>query len=128
MTHRIAHLITERHVSPFNILGLSFTNKAAKELRERVQGLVKNIAGPKATQGITLSTFHSLCVRILREYGQDYLGYSNQFSILDPSDQESIVRETLKFIKIDEKKFDPRWVLFQIGQAKKQITEPRRGH
>jgi DNA helicase-2/ATP-dependent DNA helicase PcrA len=120
MTHRIAYLIAEKGIHPRSILGLSFTNKAANELKERVKRLTIKAAGPKSTQGLIVSTFHSLCVRILREYAYK-VGYTPEFSILDPSDQESIVKEILRYIKIDEKKFDPSWVLFQIGQAKNKL-------
>ena len=120
MTHRIAYLIAERHISASRILGLSFTNKAATELKERVKSLTGKAAGASATKGLIISTFHSLCVRILREFAFK-IGYTPQFSILDPNDQISIVKEILRFIKIDEKKFDPSWVLFQIGQAKNKF-------
>jgi superfamily I DNA/RNA helicase len=120
MCHRIAYLICEKGVPPSAVLGLSFTNKASTELKERVQHQVGKVLGPKSTSGLVISTFHSLCVRILREFG-NRLGYTPQFSILDPSDQQAIVREILKYIKIDEKKFDPSWVLFQIGQAKNKF-------
>ncbi len=114
MTHRIAYLISEKGIPANRILGLSFTNKAATELKDRVRTLVKKVAGEKAAKGLIVSTFHSLCVRILREFAPR-IGYTSQFSILDPSDQEAIVREILKFINIDSKKFDPSWILFQIG-------------
>lgn len=122
MTHRIAYLISQRGVSAQRILGMSFTNKAANELKERVKSLVTKVSGSKATQGLTVSTFHSLCVRILREFASK-IGYTPSFSILDPSDQEAIVRDILKLIHIDAKKFDPAWILFQIGQAKNQFLE-----
>jgi DNA helicase-2/ATP-dependent DNA helicase PcrA len=120
MTHRIAYLIAEKGVPASRILGLSFTNKASTELKDRVRKLVGKVAGPHATHGLVVSTFHSLCVRILREFAPR-IGYTSQFSILDPSDQEGIVREILKLINIDSKKFDPAWVLFQIGQAKNKF-------
>jgi DNA helicase-2/ATP-dependent DNA helicase PcrA len=120
MTHRIAYLIAERGIPASRILGLSFTNKAAAELKERVKKLITKAAGPQASKGLIISTFHSLCVRILREFAPR-VGYTSQFSILDPNDQVAIVREILRFIKIDEKKFDPSWVLFQIGQAKNKF-------
>ena len=120
MTHRIAYLIAEKKIPPSQILGLSFTNKAASELKERVRGLVKKVAGEKAAKGLIVSTFHSLCVRILREFAH-LAGYTPSFSILDPQDQESIVKEILRYINIDTKKFDPSWVLFQIGQAKNKF-------
>ena len=120
MTHRIAYLLAEKNIPATQILGLSFTNKAATELKERVRSLTGTVLGPRATKGLIVSTFHSLCVRILREYATR-VGYTPQFSILDPSDQEGIVREILKLINIDAKKFDPSWVLFQIGQAKNKF-------
>ncbi len=120
MTHRIAYLIAEKKVPATRILGLSFTNKASTELKDRVKSLVKKVAGASATKGLTVSTFHSLCVRILREHAP-LIGFTPSFSILDPSDQEGIVKEILKFINIDSKKFDPSWVLFQIGQAKNKF-------
>ncbi len=120
MTHRIAYLISQKKVPPSQILGLSFTNKASTELKERVKNLVKKVAGERAAKGLVVSTFHSLCVRILREFAP-LIGYTQSFTILDTSDQESIVREILKHINIDAKKFDPSWVLFQIGQAKNKF-------
>jgi DNA helicase-2/ATP-dependent DNA helicase PcrA len=120
MTHRIAYMIAERGIPASRILGLSFTNKAAAELKDRVKKLVHKSAGDQASKGLIISTFHSLCVRILREFAPR-VGYTPQFSILDPNDQVAIVKEILRFIKIDEKKFDPSWVLFQIGQAKNKF-------
>jgi DNA helicase-2/ATP-dependent DNA helicase PcrA len=120
MTHRIAYLISVKKVPPSQILGLSFTNKAATELKERVKNLIKKVAGERASKGLVISTFHSLCVRILREFAP-LVGYTQTFSILDTSDQEGIIKEILKHINIDAKKFDPSWVLFQIGQAKNKF-------
>ncbi len=120
MTHRIAYLIAVKKIPPSQILGLSFTNKAATELKERVRNLVKKVSGEKASKGLVISTFHSLCVRILREFAP-LVGYTNTFSILDTSDQEGIIKEILKYINIDSKKFDPSWILFQIGQAKNKF-------
>lgn len=120
MTHRIAYLIAEKKVPATRILGLSFTNKAASELKDRVKSLASKVGSASSTKGLIVSTFHSLCVRILREHA-GLLGYTPQFSILDPSDQEGIVKEILKFINIDAKKFDPSWILFQIGQAKNKF-------
>src|SRR5438067_1684384 len=87
MAYRIAHLVTERHIAPTNVLGLSFTNKAAAELKERVKGLITRVAGPKSSKGLTITTFHSLCVRILRNHGT-HLGFQNTFSIIDRNDQK----------------------------------------
>ena len=120
MTHRIAYLIAEKKIPANRILGLSFTNKAAHELKDRVRSMIRKSVGDSAAKGLIVSTFHSLCVRILREYAPR-IGYTSQFSILDPSDQEAIVRDILKRINIDAKKFDPSWILFQIGQAKNKF-------
>ncbi|MBS1960267.1 MAG: UvrD-helicase domain-containing protein [Bdellovibrionales bacterium] len=122
MTHRIAYLIAERGVAPHRILGMSFTNKAANELKERVTKLTDKVAGKNSTKGLIVSTFHSLCVRILREFAPR-IGFTPTFSIMDPSDQEATVRSILKLINIDAKKFDPSWILFQIGQAKNNFLE-----
>ncbi len=120
MTHRIAYLIAEKSVLPSQVLGLSFTNKAASELKDRVKSLLKESVGSLALHGLTVCTFHSLCVRILREFAPK-IGFTKNFTILDPGDQESIVREILKSIRIDDRKFDPSWILFQIGQAKNKM-------
>jgi len=122
MTHRIAHLIAERGVSAQNILGLSFTNKASKELKERVRKLITNSAGARAAEGLVVSTFHSLCVRILREFGSR-IGYSSNFTIIDSGDQTDTIRSILKNIKVDDRKFDPQWLLFNIGRAKNLMLE-----
>lgn len=125
MSFRIAHLISARGVKASNILGLSFTNKAARELKERVESLVAKVSGSYACKGITLSTFHSLCVRILRTHG-DRLGYDRNFTILDTGDQEDVMRQVLKSIKIDDRKFDPSLILFQISQAKNRFLSPEK--
>ena len=91
ITYRIAHLIDNLYVNPSQVLGVSFTNKAAKEMQERVL----SILGPAKTKGITLSTFHSLCVKILKQ-DIDKLGRQKNFTIYDTSDQLSIVKEALK--------------------------------
>jgi DNA helicase II / ATP-dependent DNA helicase PcrA len=120
MTYRIAHLVAERGVPASNILGMSFTNKAARELRERVHGLISKTAGEPAAKGLLMSTFHSFCVRTLREFST-HLGFTKDFTILSPGDQTSIVRGILKNIKVDDRKFDPDWMIGQIGQAKNKL-------
>ncbi|MFD1416656.1 DNA helicase PcrA [Oceanobacillus jeddahense] len=118
LTHRIAYLMGEKEVSPRNILAITFTNKAAREMKERVAKLV----GPQG-QYMWVSTFHSMCVRILRR-DIDRIGYSSNFSILDSGDQLSVVKQVLKNLNIDPKKFDPRAMLGQISAAKNElITE-----
>ncbi len=123
MAHRIAHLISARHVGARDILGLSFTNKAAKELKERVTGLVKKNSGPKAAHGLTISTFHSLCARVLRVEAER-IGYRKDFTIVDEGDQRDTLRGVLKNINIDERKFDLDVLRFAIGQAKNKFMGP----
>ena len=93
MAYRIAHLIVERRVAPSAIVGLSFTNKAARELKDRVLGLIAQLGYGNRRKGSLLSTFHSLCVRIFA--GTPKIGYRNQFSIIDSSDQRDILRSIL---------------------------------
>lgn len=125
MTYRIAHLLAVRGVRPTQILGLSFTNKAATELKERVQALVSKSAGFGATPGLTISTFHSLCVRLLRE-NAEILGFQKNFTILDRNDQTDVLRSILRHIKVDDKRFDPDWLLFQFGQYKNRLRSIER--
>ncbi|CAM6053613.1 unnamed protein product [Sphagnum tenellum] len=121
MAYRIAHLITQRHVPATDILGLSFTNKAAKELKERVNKLVASgPLGKRGTRGIVITTFHSLCARVLRQ-SAECLGFQSNFTILDQNDQIDVLRQVLKNIKIDERRFDPNVILFEIGQAKNRF-------
>ena len=124
MAYRIAHLIAERKTLARAILGLSFTNKAAGELKERVSKLVAQSVGPRATVDLTISTFHSLCVRILRTYGHK-LGFQKDFSILDESDQKDVLKQVFKNIRIDDRRFDLDLILFQIGQAKSRFMKPQ---
>lgn len=119
LTHRVAYLLAEKHVHPWNILAITFTNKAAREMKERIVSLVGSVA-----EEIWISTFHSMCVRILRR-DIDRLGYSRNFSILDTSDQLSMIKQVLKQENLDHKKFEPRMILNKISQAKNQLMEPQ---
>lgn len=112
ITYRIAHMVSNLGIKPRQILGVSFTNKAAREMKERVQGLLSK----RATRGITLTTFHSLGVRILKKE-IDKLGYHLNFSIYDTSDQLSIIKEGLQLYHA-EKAFDQKRILSAIGQLK----------
>ncbi len=112
LTRRIAYLMAEKNVPPWGILAITFTNKAAKEMRERLDKL----AGPSAAD-IWATTFHSMCVRILRRE-IEALGYARGFTILDDSDQLAVVKRILKDMNVDVKRFEPRAVLSEISNAK----------
>lgn len=115
LTHRIAYLIATRKAAPWSILAITFTNKAAREMQERVSQLV----GASASD-IWVSTFHSMCVRMLRRE-IDRIGYTSNFTILDAADQLSVVRACLKELNIDSKKFDPKAILSEISSAKNEL-------
>jgi superfamily I DNA/RNA helicase len=123
MATRIAYLIAKHQIRAENILGLSFTRKAAGELKERVTKMVAQTSGADAAKGLTLSTFHALCVRILRAHGSA-IGYSPTFTILAENDQVSVFKSILKQIKIDDRKFDVDTIRFHIGQAKNKFLNP----
>ncbi len=120
LTHRIAYLMAEKHVAPWNILAITFTNKAAREMKERVQSLVGG-----AAEEIWISTFHSMCVRILRR-DIDRIGINRNFSILDATDQLSVLKTILNDKNIDPKKFDPRAILGTISSAKNELLSPEK--
>ncbi|WP_455718292.1 ATP-dependent helicase, partial [Anaerosporobacter sp.] len=118
LTHRIAYLIDELDVNPWNILAITFTNKAAKEMRERVD----NIVG-YGSENIWVSTFHSTCVRILRRY-IDCLGYDKNFTIYDTDDQKTLIRDVCKYLNIDTKTYKERSLLSAISAAKDELITP----
>ncbi|EOH86764.1 ATP-dependent DNA helicase PcrA [Enterococcus asini ATCC 700915] len=115
LTHRIAYLIEEKGVNPWNILAITFTNKAAKEMKERVINLME--AGG---EDVWISTFHSMCVRILRR-DVDHIGYSKNFTIIDSSEQLTLMKRVVKEQNIDPKKYDPRSILGAISNAKNEL-------
>ena len=117
LTHRMAYILAEEEVHPWNILAITFTNKAAREMKERVSQLV----GPQA-EDMWVSTFHSMCVRILRR-DIEILGYQRSFTICDPSEQQTSMKRILKKLDIDSEKYDYRMILNRISQAKNDLED-----
>lgn len=118
LVHRIAYLIEEEHVNPWNIMAITFTNKAAGEMRERVDDMIGFGA-----ENIWVSTFHSTCVRILRRH-IDLLGYENSFTIYDTDDQKTLIKEVCKYLQIDTKQFPERALMNEISKAKDEFLSP----
>ena len=119
LTHKIAFLIQEKQVKPWNILAITFTNKAANEMKQRVENLLSD-----SSNDIWMGTFHSICVRILRRY-IDRIGFDSSFIIFDTSDQRTLVKDCLKELKVDDKLFTDRAVLSEISNAKNEMLEPK---
>ncbi|OKZ76064.1 MAG: ATP-dependent DNA helicase PcrA [Clostridium sp. 26_22] len=118
LTHKIAYLIDEKGVLPWNILAITFTNKAANEMKERIEGLVGDVA-----KDIWMGTFHSVCVRILRRF-IDRIGFDSSFIIFDTSDQRTLIKACIKNIGLDDKMFTDRSVQSEISNAKNEMLEP----
>lgn len=118
LTHKIAYLIKEKNVLPWNILAITFTNKAATEMKNRTEKLIEN-----AANDMWIGTFHSICVRMLRKF-IDRIGYDNSFIIFDTSDQKSLVKDCLKTLNIDDKLFSDKSVMYEISNAKNEMLEP----
>ena len=117
-THKIAYDI-ESGIKPWNILAITFTNKAANEMKERIEKLIGD-----AAKDLWMGTFHSICVRILRRY-IDRIGYKTDFVIFDTSDQKTLIKECLKTLKVDDKIFTDRGVLSEISNGKNEMLEPK---
>ena len=118
LTHRIAYLMSEKQVSPYNILAITFTNKAAREMKERVEKLI----GERG-KDVWISTFHSMCVRILRR-DIDLIGYDLNFGILDDADQLSVIKTVMEDLNLDPKRQSPKYFLSQISNAKNELKTP----
>ena len=118
LTHKIAYIIGEKGAHPWDILAITFTNKAANEMKERIANLVGEVA-----KDIWMGTFHSICVRILRRF-IDRIGFDSSFIIFDTSDQRTLVKNCLKDLAIDDKMFTDRSVLSEISNAKNEMLEP----
>lgn len=118
LTHKIAYLIGEKGIKPWQILAITFTNKAANEMKIRIEGLVG-----EASNEMWIGTFHSICVRILRRF-IDRIGYESSFIIFDTSDQRTLVKQCLKELNIDDKLFTDRSILSEISNAKNEMLTP----
>jgi len=118
LTHKIAYLIEENGIKPWNILAITFTNKAASEMKERITGLIGDYSND-----MWVGTFHSICVRILRRY-IDRIGYNTDFVIFDTSDQKTLVKQCIKNLNLDDKIFTDRSVLSEISNAKNEMLTP----
>ena len=118
LTHRIAYLIGECGVNPWNILAITFTNKAAGEMRQRVDNLVEHGA-----DSVWVSTFHSMCVRILRRYAE-FIGLDRSFTIYDTDDQRTLMKDICKYLEIDTKVYRERAILAEISSCKNEMITP----
>jgi DNA helicase-2/ATP-dependent DNA helicase PcrA len=119
LTYRVAYLIRELDVAPWRIMAVTFTNKAAREMRHRVEYLLEG-----NPSGLTMGTFHATCVRILRRESDDLLNYDRDFVIFDTADQRQVAKQALQDLGIDDKKFPPNKVLAGISSAKNELVTP----
>ena len=118
LTHKIAYIMGEQKALPWNILAITFTNKAANEMKERIEGLVG-----EAGKDMWIGTFHSICVRILRKF-IDRIGFESSFIIFDSSDQKTLIKQCMKELEIDDKLLNDRSISAEISNAKNDMIEP----
>jgi len=118
LTHKIAHIMEEKKALPWNILAITFTNKAANEMKERIEGLVGDQG-----KDMWIGTFHSICVRILRKF-IDRIGFESSFIIFDTSDQKTLIKQCMKELEIDDKLLNDRSIAAEISNAKNDMLEP----
>ena len=119
MTHRIAYMIKEKGIFPYSILAVTFTNKAAKEMRDRVEKLIGDSIGNSRVSWMWIQTFHSACLRILRS-DCERIGYAKNFVVYDPVDQKALVKKIVKDLEFDDKRFTPAFCLAKISDAKEK--------
>jgi len=120
LTHRVAYLIAARGIPPYNIMAVTFTNKAAKEMKQRLEQLIG-----RHSQALTIGTFHAICARILRREAQ-YIGLASTFVIFDSNDQLDLVKQALRELKLDDKMYPPTALLHAISRAKDELITPDR--
>ena len=118
LTHKIAYLIQEKNVAPWSILAITFTNKAANEMKQRIENLVGQDA-----KDIWMGTFHSICVRILRKHIEK-IGFNSSFIIFDTTDQKAVIKKCLKELQIDDKQFPEKMIMAEISNSKNDMVEP----
>jgi DNA helicase II / ATP-dependent DNA helicase PcrA len=123
LSHRVAYLVAVHNVSPRHILAVTFTNKAAQEMKERIGRLV----GEAVSRHLTVGTFHAICARLLREFGA-HMGLKRDFVVYDDSDQIHLARECIRQLNLDDKKFTPRSILNHISKAKEKLIAPEDWH
>jgi len=122
LTHRIAYLIFQKKINSSNVLAVTFTNKAAQEMKDRIEFISKDISNRKIMKGLWMGTFHSICARILRQE-IDILGYDKNFVIYDKGDQLSMIRGCIKTLDLDNKKYSPNIISSIIDKAKNNLED-----